>query len=296
LLWRAALRRSWRGLVFVAVVVALVGSVTLAALAGARRTSSSFDRFLQVSRAQDVLVFADDAARADVRRLRSLPGVEAIGYGRGLALLRPNGELVAAGAPLDGSFFRGVYRPRIVSGRDPAPGATDQVVLPEALARRLGLSVGDTLHLLSYTQEEVDAVRHGGAVDAPGGPRFALRVVGVSRMPLDLSLQGAAGGVMILPRAFSEQYGADIGNYSGPHGAVLLVRLTRGSAGVDRFPAQLRHILGRGSFDVDPAPLTNGGVQESIDVLAVAVLAFGLIAAAAGVVATTLIAGRQVAL
>jgi hypothetical protein len=296
ILWRVVLRRSWRGLVFVAVVVALVGSVTLAALAGARRTSSSFDRFLQVSRSHDVLVFADDARTADVRRLRSFPGVQAIGYGRGLALVRPDGGFVAAGAPLDGSVFRDVYRPRIVRGRNPAPGATDQVVLPEALARTLDLSVGDTLRLRSYTQEEMDAIQHGQAVAAPGGPRFALRVVGVSRMPLDLSLQGAAGGVLVLPRAFIEQYGAQIGNYSGPHGAVLLVRLTRGSAGVDRFLAQLRHVLGRGSFDVDPAALTNGGVQESIDVLVVAVLAFGLIAAAAGVVAITLIAGRQVAL
>jgi hypothetical protein len=293
ILWRSALRRSWRGLALVAVVVALSGSVTLAALAGARRTSSSFDRFLQLSQAQDVLVFADDARPADVRRLRSLPGVESIGYGRGLVLSLPNGELLAAGGPLDKSRLD---HPRIVRGRATAPGATAEVVLPEALEHTLGLTVGDTLHLLSYTQEEADALQHGQAVATPEGPRLALRVVGVSRTPLDLSLQGAAGGVLSLPRAFVEKYGAHIANYSGPHGAVLSVRLTRGSAGVGRFLAQARQILGRGSFDVDPTALSNGGVQDSIDVIAVAVLAFGLIAGAAGVVAITLIASRQVAL
>jgi ABC-type lipoprotein release transport system permease subunit len=296
IVWRSALRRGWRGLALTVVVVAVVGSVSLAALAGARRTSSSFRRFLEVSKAHDVLVFADDARPGDVRRLRSLPGVETIGYARGLVLLRGNGELLAAGAALDGSVFHDVDRVRIVRGRNTAPGTTDEVVVPEPLARRLRLTVGDTLHLLSYTPEEMDAIRRGQAVDTPGGPRLALRVVGVSRTPIDLSLQGAAGGVLVLSHAIVERYGADIANYSGPHGAVLMVRLVRGSAGVDTFLAQLRRVLGRGSFDVDPTALNNGGVQESIDVIAVAVLIFGLIAATAGVVATTLIAGRQVAL
>src|SRR5438094_2033161 len=105
LLSRSELRHRWASLLVLAVLVALTGGVTLTAVAGARRTSSSFDRFLDTSRSDDLTVFADDARPADVAKLRTIPGVEAIGYARGLVIVRASdaagGRFLAAGGALD---------------------------------------------------------------------------------------------------------------------------------------------------------------------------------------------------
>ncbi len=296
LLWRSELRRGWRGLLVFTVLVAVIGGLTLAALAGARRTASSFNRFLASSRSQDALVFARDVTPAEVARLRALPGVDAVGYARALMLVRPDGEFLAAGGPLDDAMFRDVYRPRILDGRAPRPDATDEIALGESQARGVGLGVGDTLRLLSYGPDQVDALRVGDARVTPTGPTLRLRIVGISRTPIDLSLQGSDGGIVLVPRGVVDRYGAEIGDFSGPGGAVLFARLERGRAGVPTFLAQLREVLGSGSFDVDPAALTTGAVQESIDLVAIAVLTFGVVAGLAGVIAVGIIIGRQIQL
>jgi hypothetical protein len=296
LLVRAELRRRWRSLVVITLLVGLAGAVTLGAVAGARRTSTSFDRFLESSRNHDVLVFADDARPADVAKLRALQGVDGVGYARQLAVVRPDGEFLAVGGPLDGGLFRDVDRLRIVKGRAPKPGAADEVVVPEPLARAENLAPDATLRIRSYTPDQIELLLTGTdeTPPAPAGPTVPLRVVGISRAPIDLSLQGGEGGVLYLPRAFVERYGARIANFSGPNGAVLLVRLTDGDAGVARFLRQLRGVLGERRFDVDPAALSIGGVQHSIDLLAIGLLVFGAIAGLSSVVALTLVISRQI--
>jgi hypothetical protein len=283
-------------LILLSLVVALTGTVTLAAVAGARRTATSFERLQDVTRNHDLLVFASDVDATDVARLRREPGVDAVGYLRQFALLRPDGDFAAVGGPLDGSLTRDVSRPNIVAGRAPRPKAADEVLLGEPLSRTAGLGVGDALRMQSFTQAQVDQILQaspGAPLPEPGGPRVNLRIVGIVRQPIDLGLQSAQGGVLIVPLPFVQRYDDEIGDLSGADGAVLFVRLHDGSAGVDRFIGQLVDVLGHREFDVDPAAYTIGGVQESIDLLAIGVLAFGLIAAVAGAVALGLVLGRQ---
>ena len=269
--------------------------MALAALAGARRTSTSFDRFIEDSRNQDVLVFATDVRPADVAKLRTLPGVDAIGYIRAMSVLH-EGDFLAAGGALDDSVFHSIARLRLIVGRPVRTGATDEVVVGEALAKRLGLRVGATLPLQSFTQAQIDAIAAGGDPQpAPAGPDLRLRIVGISRTPVDLSLQGSDGGILLFSRAMVAKYGPEIGNFSGAHGAVIFGRLTDGKAGAARFLRQMRAVLGDREFDVDPAALSVGGVQQSIDLLALAVLVLGLSAGVAGLIALGLIIGRHVA-
>jgi len=54
--WRASARRSWRPALVVALVGGLLGAVALAGVAGARRTSSAYGRYLTSINASDVLV------------------------------------------------------------------------------------------------------------------------------------------------------------------------------------------------------------------------------------------------
>jgi putative ABC transport system permease protein len=296
LLSRTELRHRWPSLIVLAVLVALTGGVTLTAVAGARRTSSSYRRFLEKSRNQDLIIFADDVRPADVAKLRAMPGVDAIGYGRQMTIVRPSGEFIGVGGALDDVIFHDVYRLRIVEGRPVRPGASDEVVIGEPLARASGLHVGQLLDLNSYTPAQARGLARDEDVGKPLGPRLALRVVGISRSPSDLSLQGSAGGLLLLTKSFVDKYGHAIGNFSGPHGAVLLVRLRDHAAGVRGFLGEARDVLGRRHFDVDPAALSNGGVQDSIDLLALSVLALGIITAVSGLIALALTISRQTSL
>ena len=244
LLVRSELRRRWRSLVVVALLVAFAGAVTLAAVAGARRTSTSFDRFQESVRSHDVLVFAEDIDRADVEQLRALPG-------------RRRGRVPppAGDGPTRRRLPRGrrAARRLAVPRRRPAAHrrragrrgreVPEEVVVPEPLARQTHLKVGDALPVQGYSPEQLAAISRDTTQRAPEARRArrcSCGWSGISRLPIDLSLQGRAGGVLILQRSFVEKYGAGIGNFSGETGGVLFVRLTDGGAGVDRFLGQLR--------------------------------------------------------
>src|SRR5437868_3052175 len=177
MLSRSEIKRRGASLLLLAALVAVTGGVTLTAAAGARRTSSSYDRFIATTKNQDVVVFADDARPADVARLRALPGVEALGYARQMTIVRPSGEFVGVGGALDDVVFRDVDRLRIVEGRAVRPGATDEVVVGEPLARASNLHIGDALDLRSFTPAQVAHFGRGD-LPVPAGPRLRLRVVG----------------------------------------------------------------------------------------------------------------------
>ena len=58
---RAGLRQDWRGLALLTLITAVMGAVTLAALAGARRTDTAVARFLQYAGPFQGQVSADPA-------------------------------------------------------------------------------------------------------------------------------------------------------------------------------------------------------------------------------------------
>jgi putative ABC transport system permease protein len=297
---RRELRNRPRGLLVVVLLVGLAGGVTLAAFAGGRRTSTSFDRFLISSRAQDVLLIGPEVGASDVARIRAMPDVEGVGRARFLALIKPDGTPLDVGfavaGPLDDRVFHDVFRIRIVRGRATAPGAAEELVIGEPMARANHLDVGDTLAVRGLTQADVDVVRAGKDIAAAHGPRVRLHIVGISRTPSDLTLQSVSGGVLIVPSAFIDKYWDRVGNFYGPDGGLLPVRLRSGPRGVDSFLARLHRELPDRHFDVDPVALSNGGVQESIDLLALAVYVFGAVAAVAGLIAIGMTTSRQVAL
>ena len=223
----------------IAALVAFAGGVTLASLAGARRTSTSFDRFLGSSRAQDVLVLTSDLLTADMANIRALPGVEAAGRGRFLALVDRDGQLFDVGfavvGPLDGELFRDVFRLRVVAGRAP----TRTLPTRSQSGKRSRVTITSrSVAPSSCAASRLSRSRRSPVARRPvhrRDPRVRLHVVGIDREPIDLTLQGEVGGVLLLPRAFVRAYGAQIGNYYGPHGATLLVRLDDGAAGIPQF-------------------------------------------------------------
>ncbi len=115
---RTELRRHWRGTIVVMLLVGLVGAVTLAALSGARRSSSALRRFNDVSRSSNIQVQLGSYTRAQHATLRRTPGVEGVGV-VDLLFLGPPGPALQhqlIGAPVDGALRTEVDRPRLVAG------------------------------------------------------------------------------------------------------------------------------------------------------------------------------------
>ncbi len=288
------LRRRWKSGLALMLLVGLASAVVLAAAAGARRTESSFDRFLAESRVSDAYLFPGEVTKQQLREFADVPYIEALGTGQTLQVVDADGNFLNAAALTDHHFFNDLERPRIVAGRAADPGAVHEVVVPEPLADQRHLGVGDTLALHSFTPEQIDQLKSGEltSFDSPEGPDLRLHVVGISRLPSDLSLSGADGGILFFTRAFGERYGTEIGSYSGD---VFGVRLRHGDAEVPRLIRRARTFFGTAdTFDVSPGGQNTAGVQESVDVLALGSAIFAAVAAIASLTAMALVLRRRV--
>ena len=73
--WQATWRTAWRPALVVVLLTGLLGAVSLAALAGARRTESAYGRYLQSIRASDVMVNIPSTDTTLITRVEHLPGV-----------------------------------------------------------------------------------------------------------------------------------------------------------------------------------------------------------------------------
>jgi ABC-type lipoprotein release transport system permease subunit len=289
----AELRRRWRAAVLFALLVGLVGGVVLATMAGARRTGSALERFIDAARAPSVQVFLAPPRAAQLDRFRHAKDVVAVGVADAFYIAFPAAPSLNAAAPTDGALGTSVDRPRLIAGRLPNQRATDEVALGESLAAKLHETVGGHIDAVSYTPAQSAALL-GGATDAgePEGPRLRFRIVGIVRRPLDLGQHGGDTGVLTLTRAFGRTYAGRIGSF----GTGLLVRTRHGSADLGVVTKDARHIFGSSpQFGVSSLASENNGAQHSIDVLAIALWIFAGVAALAGAVAIGTVLAREIA-
>ena len=211
----AATRARWRSSVgLIAVVGATVAGV-VAALLGAGRSDTAFERLRLATDAADVTVYAEggEGEPPTVGALRSLAGVErAVLFAE--LFVRPVGteyfpiydlRSVAPVGPVGDAGV--VNQPVIVAGRAVDPGRPHEVAVSERLARELGVGVGDSVALESITQEWLDTENSGGEPGAFDGPVIDVEVVGLARSPADF---GRWVGVLHLSPAFFERYGEQI--------------------------------------------------------------------------------------
>jgi ABC-type lipoprotein release transport system permease subunit len=289
------LRRRWRRVVVLTLLVGVVGAVVLATVAGGRRSASALARFNASSRAGNLELTVGDATASQLRAFRRVEGVESFARLKTVGVMFPGApQLDAIAAAVDTRFGRVVDRARVVAGRAADPTAVDEVNIGEALAAQLHLGVGDHLDAESYSSEQVAAFLSGGyAGQGPEGPRFQLRIVGIVRRPLDLGDRGAAGGVLVLTPAFNQEYETSIGSFSG---TILRVRTRHGAADVSSVAAAARRIFGSPQFDVQDLAIESQGAQNTIDVLTVALWVFAGVAALAGLVAITIVLSREISL
>lgn len=197
---RMELRREWRTLVPIVVLVSLVSGIALWSAAAARRTDSAFDRMLDDTAAWHVMVNPDAGAStalttemvtgleqvADASRIEALIAFDP--SHRTIEQLYDDPGVVFAS---DGGVGFRFARPVLAAGRMPDPAAVDEVFVDTEFAEVEGVEVGDTLELRivrtadlprmdpEASPEEVAATFD----DLSFAPVRQLEVTGVGRLP-----------------------------------------------------------------------------------------------------------------
>jgi putative ABC transport system permease protein len=291
--WRATWRSSWRAAVTVALLSGLLGAVALAALAGARRTDSAYGRYLSSINVSDVFVNVPGIipgmpATRPITLISRLRGISASSAYLGLAAYPVVNGRVNHGfqdGGLTGSFeapgvaagFLQQDRVSILAGRMPSVRSTSQLVLTPAVARLFRVAVGGRV---TYQFYRLNPVTYQ---PSPAGRR-SYTVAAIVDLPPVLADQSDQVQTGILPPAATEQV---LTSYNF---AWVGLRLDHGTAGIPALQRELAglavrlqahmHLPGL-AFNVRDAALIRGEVQQSIRPQAVALTAFGGIAAVA---------------
>jgi hypothetical protein len=304
---RAELRHRWQATVLLAVLVGLAGGVVLAAVAGARRTGSAMDRFLAYHRPGTLEVDG-----LDVRAIERLPQVADVDQGAYMALT----PSTPSGAPDPGALgrinpilsMRGHIlviseRPILIRGRLPDPDQALEVAIDETLAARRRLRLGSTLRMWAYTPRQLQSGFDSSRIPAPEGPALDFTVTGVVRQPSDLSpvpvqpdvIYLGTGDDLYLTPAFWRTYSETVATV----GVGVGVRLHHGASDLAAFTAAVRALPGGRqavlSVGSDSAKAASRA-ERAMHVQAVALLAFGVLTAVAGLLVVGQSIARQVQL
>jgi putative ABC transport system permease protein len=234
---RVQVRARWRALVALGLLIGVVGAAALGALAGARRTATAYERLERVTHIDDVrlLVFAPGLAE----RAAALPSVERSWIAE-FSVGRPDGPDetyfgITSGPPRPPDLFQ----PILVEGRMFDDDRVEEVVIAEQFAKLSGLGPGDEVPMKMLTAEELGLFDVG--FGEPDGPRIALEIVGMIRIPSAEEGFSLLFGTPALARLVEDDLSA---------GQVAMLRLKDGLSGLDRFRAELRPL----AENVTPPP------------------------------------------
>ena len=194
--FRACFHGRWGGYVVLLLLIGVVGGVAMAAVAGARRTQSSFPVYLASTNPADVQVFTEfdpitgtgysarvDRAIAGVRYVRR--AVDVIGFD---GTLQPLGVASRGAVPgeappslegsPDGEYFT-QDRVSVVQGRMADPARSNEMVMSAGAAAEEGLRIGSALRLAFFTTAQVNSSSFAGYPADKPYLVIALKLVGI---------------------------------------------------------------------------------------------------------------------
>jgi hypothetical protein len=289
---RTGLRRRALALVACGVLCGLVAGVGLWGLAAARRTGSTYERYLGAANASDLSVNVNSGERAleleevvgFVEEASQLPGVvgsatyvglESMILARDVVTSVPSAEIVGS---LDGRFLD-QDRVAVVDGRLPRADRSDELLVNEVAAASRGLEVGDREEVLVAKIEDLEAGNFDESGFLPIVGRFDAEIVGIGTFPDDAidDEYDQIARVLVTP-AITERWLEVAGSYVW-HGLRL-----EDPADVDRVAADYRRLTGEGTFvntlvTADQA----ADVQQALRPVVTALAALGFAALAAAV-------------
>ena len=224
---RADLRRRWRPVLGLALLLGVIGGVVLTAAAGARRTDTAYPRLLRAANAGQLLLISSQyTPAAFFARLRRLPQVtslsEASLYDAVLpARHGPSGTVVETFSSPDDSFGVTGDRVRILSGRRFSRADPRAVMIDQQLAAREHLRPGGMLRIFVVP-------RPGRATPTVPRPEMSFRVSAI--VVFDTQIVPATN-VNAEPMAlFSPPFAGTRLALSASYGAETAVRLRPGAS------------------------------------------------------------------
>ena len=275
--FRASLRRRWHGYVGLVLLLGITGGLSLFALAGARRTQSSYPRFLD---AADASTMAVDTGQYDQETLDTIarfpqvaqsqtyvaPLIAHLAHGR--PIFREDFEALAS---LDGRFFD-LDRFTATKGRLPNRTRVNEVAVNQTAADAFGYRVGQRLRLGTYDPADITP----DAFANPPAPVKAMTatVVGIGLFPNEVLQDDTdRSPLMLLTPAYTHEVLPYVQyEWQG-------LRLKRGEADVPMVKKAYVSLLDPGSpqfFHVTST--TTYHVQQAVRPLSIALSLFGVIA------------------
>ena len=281
---RLDLRRRWRSLIVLALLVAVASGTVLAAVAGARRGDTALPRLLARSTPGTAMVLPNQPG-FDWDEVRALPEVEVVAtFMLGMEIpVEELPEFEGFGFPPDDDqLLRTVERPVILDGALPDPNRADVVLATPRFVKVHKLGVGDSITVHLFSEQQVgESTGLDEQAPQPQGPRVRLRIAAVGFTPWGADQPGGDGGLLVT-HGFAVKYRKNFYNeqYSYTN---ALVRLRGGAAALPAFQADLARVSGRHDIDLWNQTESLARQQRSFAFQARCLLAFGLAALAAAI-------------
>ncbi len=309
--FRACFGRRWGGYLVLVLLTGLVGGVAMAAVAGARRTQSSFPAYLASTNPGDLQAYTEfdpitgtgysprvDRAIAGVRYVKH--AVDVIGFDGTLQPLGPGRQRGAPGeAPPsvegspDGEYFT-QDRVSLVQGRMADPSRSDEVVMSAGAAAEEGLHLGSAERLAFFTAAQVNSSSFAGYPADKPHLVITLKLVGIVKDSAQIVQDddSALGDQLaVLTPALTRRLESCCAYYS--YVSLQLDGGMRHEAAVDSAIRKITPDLGQAGGSQTSAPLV-AEAERTIRPEAIAFGAFGLIAALAALVISGQVVSRLV--
>jgi hypothetical protein len=291
------------------VLLALVGGVSMGALAAARRTQAAYPTYLASSRASDLQLFVyrlasptGSSGQAITKKLAAIPQVSHVSAAPNifLAIHEPPGTpqppaIVSADVSFIGSqggAYFSVDRPVVQQGRMSNPRSPDELVASKDAARLLGWHVGERIAFDVYSVAQVDTASSFPPHGPPVGHATAT-LVGL----VDFASQVAHDDADQYP-TYVLATPAMTHRFSGIEGFTAYeLRLRNGQADVSVVERELASpsLLPPGSvYAFHLTSIVEGQVERAIRPESIALAVFGAIAAAAALLIGAQAIRRQV--
>ncbi|MEO7369344.1 MAG: FtsX-like permease family protein, partial [Ilumatobacteraceae bacterium] len=250
--------------VVLVLLIGLVGSVTIAAAIGARRTATAPRRLLAALDGR-VDMHILDLGSIDLAAITSLPMVERASVTR-FIVADGDIEVTVTSDQILGS--------QLAAGTIPAEDPL-AAVIDGAAARQKHLSVGDTVDLAFYTPSQWEAQDPSGG---PQGPHPTVHITGIIRQPDDVDASDpnsesslGSESTLSLPQTFYDQHGKDTAFFTD---VFVSVELRHGSSDAAAFKEAVRRMPGGNTLQLLDVDATQNQVATG---RTVRLQAFGLL-------------------
>jgi len=294
--FRATFGRRLGGYVAVVVLIGLTGGIALGSIAGARRTQSSYPKFLASTKPSDMTVSLFNSYGGTVPELKAkiarLPGVKratsvylpqvTLANANGTPDVRVAAQQVFMIASPDGEFLD-QDRLGVVHGRLARPNDANEAVMNASAARQLGVHIGEVMHLGLFTSHT-----------SPARLRVNVKVVGIAVFNSQVVQDDidAAYGFVVLTSAFLRDATRVAPSAVEPVSNAL--ELDHGARDVPKVERELVGLFPRGAayeFHATGPIVTE--VESAIKPESIALGAFGVIAALVALVIAEQAISRQ---